>query len=85
MQDDRKSENDAIGEDLSQEIARQIAREQVTCRRVSKEHYRCNWWVLQDTAGYDNPRMHGLTVTTSRISQSHFLHVVQDGGMAASC
>lgn len=83
MQDDRKSENDAEGEDLSREIAQSIARgprEQVTCRRVSKEYYRCNWWVLQDTAGYDNPGMYGLTVTTSRICQSHFLHVVQDGG-----
>jgi len=70
-------------EDLAIEIARSIprkAREQVTCRRVTKYHYRCNWWSLEDTAAYDNPGMQGLLVTTSRICQSQFLHAVKVGG-----
>jgi hypothetical protein len=68
--------------DLSSAIAKTIprkAREQVTCRRISNNYYRCNWWALQDTGGYDNPGMTGMTVTTSRISQSQFLHVTKDG------
>jgi hypothetical protein len=75
--------NSADGnEDLSSEIARTVprtGREQVTCRRISKNHYRCNWWVLQDTAAYDNPSMIGSLVTANRISQSEFLHVTKTG------
>jgi hypothetical protein len=70
-------------EDLSKEIARTVARgaaEQVTCRRVADNHYRCNWWTPQDTAGYDNPSMRGSLVTTSRISKSQFLHATRTGG-----
>jgi hypothetical protein len=70
-------------EDLAMEIARSIPRkprEQVTCRRVTKYHYRCNWWSLEDTTAYDNPNMSGLLVTTSRICQSQFLHAVKVGG-----
>ena len=70
----------SVSEDLSAEIAKTVVktpREQVTCRRVSNDHYRCNWWTLQDTGTYDNPGMHGLMVTTSRISQSQFLHVTR--------
>ena len=66
--------------DLSSAIANTVprkAREQVTWKRITKSHYRCNWWTLQDTAGYDNPGMQGLTVTTRRISQSQFLHVTK--------
>jgi hypothetical protein len=68
--------------DLSSAIIKTIprkAREQVTCRRITKNHYRCNWWTLQDTGAYGNPGMTGMTVTTSRISQSQFLHVTKDG------
>jgi hypothetical protein len=70
-------------EDLASEIARSIPRkprEQVTCRRVTKNNYRCNWWTLENTAPYDNPGMAGLLVTTSRICQSEFLHAVKVGG-----
>ncbi|HEX8523766.1 MAG TPA: hypothetical protein VF669_16035 [Tepidisphaeraceae bacterium] len=68
--------------DLSEDILKQIERkprEQVTCRRVSTHHYRCNWWAPQSTNSYDNPAMLGMLVTTSRICQSRFLRVVKDG------
>ena len=41
-----------VDEDLSLQIARSLprnGREQITCKRVTKEHYRCNWWALDDT------------------------------------
>ena len=65
-------------EDLSAEIARSVPREpgdQVTCRRIAENHYRCNWWRAESLVGYDNPGMSGLLVTTSRISKSQFLRV----------
>ena len=68
--------------DLSEDIARGIARnpwEQVTCRRVSANYYRCNWWSLRNTSAYDNPHMLGSLVTTSRICRSQFLRVVKSG------
>ena len=66
--------------DLSSEIAATVARkpgEQVTCRRVAPNHYRCNWWSLRPNAAYDNPAMNGMLVTTSVISQSRFLRAVK--------
>jgi len=68
--------------DLSAEIIKTVtktAREQVTCRRVKEDHYRCNWWQPQSVAGYDNPAMRGLMVTTNRISRSSFLRVTRAG------
>ena len=68
--------------DLSQEIIRAVARkpgEQVTCRRVTQNFYRCNWWALENTADYDNPDMLGMLVTTSRICRSQFLRAVKTG------
>jgi hypothetical protein len=70
-------------EDLSDQIARSVAREpreQVTCRRVAPNHYRCNWWAAQNTSNFDNPAMSGMLVTTSRISRSRFLRVVKEEG-----
>lgn len=70
----------AADEDLSAEIIKQIPRErgeQVTCRRITNNHYRCNWWRVQDTATYDNPSMAGLLVTTNRICKSQFLRVTR--------
>ena len=70
----------AADEDLSAEIIKQIPRErgeQVTCRRITKNHYRCNWWRAEDTAAYDNPSMSGLLVTTNRICKSQFLRVTR--------
>ncbi len=69
--------------DLSQEIAQSIPRsanEQVTCRRVAPNHYRCNWWAPQNKQAYDNPSMAGMLVTTSRICRSRFLRVVKSEG-----
>ena len=70
-------------EDLSAEIARTVprsAREQVTCRRISNNHYRCNWWTPEGTGDYDNPQMQGLLVTTNRITKSQFLRVTRSAG-----
>ena len=84
LEDDESSSSDVGGdEDLAAQIVQSIARgagEQVTCRRVTKHHYRCNWWAMENTSAYDNPGMHGLMVTTSRICQSQFLHAVKVGG-----
>jgi hypothetical protein len=66
--------------DLSSEIVQAVSRnpgEQVTCRRVAPNHYRCNWWTPKTTGGYDNPHMTGMLVTTSRICQSRFLRAVK--------
>ena len=85
MSDDKKeaeSVQQTSDEDLAQEIVRSIprnVREQVTCRRVDQNYYRCNWWSQHDTQAYDNPGMTGLLVTTSRISRSQFLHVTKAG------
>jgi hypothetical protein len=69
-----------MNDDLSAEIAKTVpktSREQVTCRRITRDHYRCNWWTLQNTGEYDNPSMVGLLVTTSRITKSQFLRVTK--------
>lgn len=65
-------------QDLSAEIIRTVAKQpgdQVTCRHIVGDHYRCNWWQRQSSSGYDNPNMSGLLVTTSRIGKSEFLKV----------
>ena len=67
-------------EDLSAEIVKEIDRlpgDRVTCRWVAGNNYRCNWWAREGTAGYDNPGMRGLTVTTHRVRQSRFLNVTR--------
>src|SRR3954469_19751243 len=80
LDDDAKKPAAAADENLAAEIARTIPREpreQVTCRRVAPNHYRCNWWAQENTAAYDNPAMAGLLVTTSKICKSRFLRVVK--------
>ena len=67
-------------EDLSAEIASTIERgrdERVTCKRISGNSSRCNWWAPQGLAGYDNPGMRGLLVTTHRVRRSRFLNVTR--------
>src|SRR5437870_4736724 len=67
--------------DLSQEIVRTLPRvsgERVTCRWISGNNYRCNWWTAQSPADYDNPGMQGLMVTTHRVSRSEMLHVTRN-------
>jgi hypothetical protein len=64
--------------DFSAEIVGHLEREpadRVTCRRVFDDYYRCNWWAPASKAGYDNPAMYGLTVTTHRVRKSEFLRV----------
>ena len=70
-------------EDLSAEIARTVTKmpsESVTCRRITRDHYRCNWWAPENTLGYDNPRMTGLLVTTNRVAKSRFLRATRIAG-----
>ena len=67
-------------EDLSAQIIKEVERlpgDQVTCRRIYGDHYRCNWWQRMDTAMYDNPAMLGLLVTTARIRKSQFVRVTK--------
>lgn len=71
------------GEDLSDEITRAVAKDPgdlVRCTRVSNDGYRCNWWARHATAGYDNPGMAGLLVTTHRVRRSRFLRVTKEHG-----
>jgi hypothetical protein len=65
--------------DLSAQIVKTIEKQpgdRVTCRHIAGDNYRCNWWSVAEVSGYDNPSMAGLTVTTHRVRQSHFLTVV---------
>lgn len=66
--------------DLSKEIVQALPRaagERVTCRRISGNHYRCNWWAPQNTNTYDNPTITGLEVTTHRVSKSRMFLVTK--------
>jgi hypothetical protein len=68
-------------EDLSAQIAQAVARkpgERVTCTRITRDHYRCNWWTRQNNGTRDERSFEGLLVTTNRICQSHFLHVTRN-------
>ena len=66
--------------DLSSEIIQAIEKrpaDRVTCRWISGDHYRCNWWAPMGMGNYDNPGMAGLMVTTHRVRQSRFLTVTK--------
>jgi hypothetical protein len=78
-------------EDISRELVDALPRrkgEQVKCRRINGDHYRCNWWGRRETAGYDNPEMGGLLVTTHRVIRSQLVRarktaaglVIEPGG-----
>jgi hypothetical protein len=74
----KDSERRPVEPDLSAQIAESIDREygeRVTCRRISGNKYRCNWWSPRSTPKYDNPRMEGLYVTTHVVVKSRFLRV----------
>src|SRR5947199_8658794 len=65
-------------EDLSSEICEKIDRQvgdRVKCTRISGNNYRINWWAPADLAGFDNPGMGGLLVTTHRVRKSQFMQV----------
>jgi hypothetical protein len=67
-------------QDLSGEIVSTIDRradERVTCKRISGNSYRCNWWAPESLTRQDNPSMHGLLVTTHRVRHSRFLNVTK--------
>ncbi len=70
-------------EDLSAEIVLTVAKkssEHVTCRRVTRNHYRCNWWTPENLGENGKPVREGLLVITNRISKSRFLHVTKNTG-----
>ncbi|HEX4792235.1 MAG TPA: hypothetical protein VH370_00495 [Humisphaera sp.] len=72
--------------DLSSEIVKQLPRgsgERVTCRRITGNHYRCNWWTPQIAAQYGARSAEGMTATTHRVSKSQFLHVTKTAGTLA--
>jgi hypothetical protein len=73
-------EASAAPADLSQEIIALLdkrANDRVTCRRISGDNYRCNWWAPADGTAYDNPGMSGLVVTTHRVRQSRFITAIR--------
>jgi len=66
--------------DLSAEIIKSVEKwpeDRVTCRHISGNNYRCNWWSAADNSRDDNPKMGGLLVTTHRVRQSRFLNVTR--------
>ena len=68
--------------DLSAEIAAAVERQpndRVRVTWVGGSNYRCNWWAPGSTAGYDNPGMSGLVVTTHLVRKSQFLNVTKVG------
>jgi hypothetical protein len=73
--------------DLSAEIADSVKRQPgdvVRCVHVSGDKYRCNWWSIQDTDAYDNPKMRGgQLATTYRIRKSSFMRVTKGGDKLA--
>ena len=72
----------ATSGDLSAEIAATIDRDpgdRVRVTHVGGDSYRCNWWAPGNTAGYDNPGMYGLIVTTHVVRKSQFLTVSKVG------
>jgi hypothetical protein len=69
--------------DLSAEIVRVLPREEgqvIKCRRINGDRYRCNWWGVLGTRGYDNPGMQGLLVTTHRVIKSQLVRARKDAG-----
>jgi hypothetical protein len=69
-----------VAEDYSEEIIRFVKKQphdRVTCKHVSGNNYRCNWWAPASGLNYDNPKMTGLTVTTHVVRQSRFLTVTK--------
>jgi len=66
--------------DLSAQIAGTVDRlrgDVVRCTHVGGDRYRCNWWAPAAAAGYSDPVMPGLLVTTHRVRQSQFLRVTK--------
>jgi hypothetical protein len=67
---------DDLSYDLSQFLAREPG-ELVRCRRVSGDHYRCNWWGPRNKTAYDGPAVEGLAVTTHRVIRSQMLRATR--------
>ena len=69
-----------VQQDYSDEIVRFVEKrpeDRVTCKRVSGNNYRCNWWSPASHSRYDNPQMTGLLVTTHVVRLSRFLTVTK--------
>jgi hypothetical protein len=72
--------------DLSAEIALTIERQPgdvVKCTRIYGDHYRCNWWAVDNTERHDNPALPGAFFTTHHIRQSWFIHATKPAGNLA--
>jgi len=70
----------APASDLSAQIVGTVERQRgdvVRCTHVGGDRYRCNWWAPAVAAGYSDPVMPGLLVTTHRVRQSQFLRVTR--------
>jgi hypothetical protein len=70
----------AASQDFSEEIVRFVEKrpeDRVTCKHVSGNNYRCNWWSPASDKRYDNPLMVGLLVTTHVVRLSRFLTVTK--------
>ena len=73
---------EASSGDLSNEISQFVEKQPgdyIRCTLVCNDNYRCNWWAPGNTAGYDNPSMYGLIVTTHVVRKSQFLTVSKVG------
>jgi hypothetical protein len=69
-----------VAQDYSEEIVRSLQKrpeDRVTCKRVSGNNYRCNWWSPASDQKYDNPLMTGLMVTTHVVRLSRFVTVTK--------
>ncbi|MDB5329583.1 MAG: hypothetical protein JWP03_734 [Phycisphaerales bacterium] len=75
-----KAPRPAVTEDYSEEIVRFVKKrpeDRVTCKKVSGNNYRCNWWSPASDTKYDNPAMTGMMVTTHVVRLSRFLTVTK--------
>lgn len=72
----------AVSEKPSADFSREIVQalkcapnERITCRQITGNFYRCNWWAPQKTDG--NPAMAGLVITTHCVRRSEVLYVTK--------
>ena len=83
MRQEQPNPPEVVQNDLSPQIVGAMKRQpgdEVRCVHVSGDKYRCNWWALQTTDEYDNPKMRGGQLgTTYRIRKSCFLRVTKSG------
>jgi hypothetical protein len=70
---------DHVG-DLSLELSDALPRrpgEWVRCRRISGDHYRCNWWGRRDASSGTQPDSIATAVTMHRVVRSQMLRATK--------